>query len=393
MKNSFEGERMESSQSIDYKQLSFFSTNEQSMNERRIKKHINSHNDNDNDIYYPFPSTRYQGSKHKISDWIWDNIKDLSFESALDAFGGTGSISHMLKRKGKRTTYNDLLKFNCVIGKALIENNSITLDDLDIKNIITPGCSIIYPTFIQDTFHDIFYLDKENAWLDMAVSNIKHLNCEYKKAIAWFALFQSCLSKRPYNLFHRANLYVRTSDVKRKFGNKTTWDKSFEEHFLFFVKEANRAIFDNGKQCNAINYDALEIPSLGFDLVYIDTPYISSKGVGTDYMDFYHFLEGMLDYDNWANRIIRDYKHLPLIGKGENVWSDKKKIYNAFESLFEKYRDSILVISYRSDGIPSETDLLALLKKYKNNINEVKSKNYQYALSNNKSAEILIIAT
>jgi hypothetical protein len=51
------------------------------------------------DETHPFPSTRYQGSKNKITDWIWEEIKDLNFQTVLDAFGGTGSVSHLLKRK------------------------------------------------------------------------------------------------------------------------------------------------------------------------------------------------------------------------------------------------------------------------------------------------------
>jgi adenine-specific DNA methylase len=74
----------------------------------------------------------YQGSKNKLTYWIWDNIKDLDFKTALDAFGGTGSVSHLLKRKGKQVFYNDILKFNHIIGKALIENDSTKLTDEDI---------------------------------------------------------------------------------------------------------------------------------------------------------------------------------------------------------------------------------------------------------------------
>ena len=74
-----------------------------------------------------FPSTRFQGSKLKIVDWIWDAIEDLSFDTALDAFGGTGSVAYLLKSKGKQVTYNDILKFNWYIGTALIENDQVRL--------------------------------------------------------------------------------------------------------------------------------------------------------------------------------------------------------------------------------------------------------------------------
>ena len=59
-----------------------------------------------------FPSTRYQGSKYKILKWIDYYIKDLKFDSVLDAFGGTGCVGYMFKKNGKQVFYNDSLKFN-----------------------------------------------------------------------------------------------------------------------------------------------------------------------------------------------------------------------------------------------------------------------------------------
>ena len=81
-----------------------------------------------------FPKTRYQGSKQKFVDWIWDCVKDIPFHSALDAFGGTGSVSFRLKEEGKQVTYNDILPFNYIIGKALIENKEICLTDCEINS-------------------------------------------------------------------------------------------------------------------------------------------------------------------------------------------------------------------------------------------------------------------
>ncbi|MCG2693424.1 DNA adenine methylase [Candidatus Parcubacteria bacterium] len=45
------------------------------------------------------PSTRYQGSKYKIIKWIDYYTKDLKFDSVLDAFGGTGCVGYMFKKK------------------------------------------------------------------------------------------------------------------------------------------------------------------------------------------------------------------------------------------------------------------------------------------------------
>ncbi|MBI2447635.1 MAG: DNA methyltransferase, partial [Candidatus Omnitrophica bacterium] len=53
--------------------------------------------------------------------------------------------------------------------------------------------------------------------------------------------------------------------------------------------------------------------------------------------------------------------------------------------------DSILVVSYRSDGIPSIEEIENLMRKYKTNIEELKRKDYKYVLSNNHSEEVLLI--
>ncbi len=336
-----------------------------------------------------FPSTRFQGSKLKIIDWIWDTIKDIDFNTALDAFGGTGSVGYMLKEKGKQVTYNDILKFNWYIGTALIENDHIRLTEKDVDFLITKHSEIKYPTLVYDTFKDIYFTDEENQWIDMVVTNITLLDNIYKKAFAYFALCQACIIKRPFNLFHRKNLYLRFSDVERNFGNKTTWDTPFKVHFRKFVDEANLAVFSNGKQNKAINLDVFDIEGK-FDLVYIDTPYISKDGVGVDYLGFYHFLEGLVSYSNWRGMIDYKTKHKRLKGNG-SLWIDKKQIHLAFDRLFEKFKNSILVVSYRSDGIPSVEEIEALMKSYKPSIVELKRKNYKYVLSNNHSEEILLI--
>jgi len=358
-----------------------------------------------------FPSTRYQGSKAKLVGWIWEQIADLDFITCLDAFGGTGSIAYRLKQADKQVTYNDILRFNYYIGLALIENSRIRLASEEVDWILQRHPEVTYPRFVQDNFHDIYFTDEENAWIDGAITNIRKLplnppyqrgpgGCggqgvvtnQFKLALAFFALCQACIIKRPYNLFHRKNLYMRLAKVERSFGNKTTWDRPFNEWFRTFVEEANRAIFDNGQTNCALKFDAFNVPG-EYDLVYIDTPYITKRGVAIDYLSFYHFLEGLAKYDEWDKHIDYKSKHRRLKPRPSD-WTDKNRIYGAFDRLFQRYQNSIIVVSYRSDGIPSESELLSLLKRYKRNVRVEHFGQYKYVLStNSKSKEILLIGT
>lgn len=338
---------------------------------------------------YPFPSTRYQGSKRNLIDWIWENVCDLTFDSVLDVFGGTGVVSHLFKNAGKQVIYNDVLHFNHQIGLALIENRHMTLSEDDIEDILSIEGGD-YPNFIARTFHDIYFTDAENEWLDRVVTNIRtRIDNPYRQAIAFFALFQACLIKRPYNLFHRANLYMRMARVERSFGNKTTWDTPFDIHFRQFVQEANAAVFDNGQPNRAIQCDGLETVQ-GQDLVYIDPPYLNRKGVGVDYFGFYHFLEGLVDYDHWHANVDYSSKHRRLLPQ-KSIWNSPHTIADAFDSLFARHQGSILVVSYRDDGIPTKSELVALLRRYKPVVHEAALPK-QYVLSSQKSHELLLIA-
>ncbi len=336
------------------------------------------------------PPTRYQGSKRKLCPWIWSCIREIDFETALDGFGGTGSVAYMLKRHGKKVIYNDILPSNEQVGIALIENDSVRLSDQTVNRLLKTDGRVRYPSFIAETFGDIYFTDCENKWLDRICRNISVLKNRYEKAIAWYALFQAALAKRPYNLFHRKNLYMRTADVNRSFGNKKTWDTPFEEHFRQFVKTANNSVFRGDEKCQAISKNITGIKGQ-FDLVYLDPPYINNKGTGVPYGEFYHFLDGMLDYTNWEKRIDWKSKHRRLVTES-SPWTSPSRIHQAFEAVFKRFSKSTLVISYRSDGIPSIEELVTSLRKYKKTTRVCQSSQYKYVLSNNgKSKEVLVI--
>lgn len=339
------------------------------------------------------PTTRYQGSKLKLLPWIWDNMQNIDFVSALDAFGGTGSVSYMLKTKGKSVTFNDYLRSNYLSALALVQNATVCLAESELDNVLARRPGQQYDSVIQRNFENIYFTSEENQWLDVVAQNIARLEGEYRQALAYHALFQSCIIKRPYNLFHRKNLYMRFAEVERNFGNKGTWDTPFPTHFRNFIREANSAVFDSGERCRALHSDVFEVTG-DFDLVYIDPPYLNSSGIGVDYFQFYHFLEGMADYFNWEPRINFSRKHHPIQGAPKSRWSDARTIHAAFRDLFAKFSNSTLVVSYRSDGIPSEGDLAAMLREVKKNVSVVHFGEYKYVLSTNgTSKELLFIAT
>jgi adenine-specific DNA methylase len=165
--------------------------------------------------------------------------------------------------------------------------------------------------------------------------------------------------------------------------------------FTKALREANFAVFNNHKNNRAWNYSIRDLPQEeeGFDLIYLDPPYISPGKVGVDYRGFYHFLEGICNYNQWVRMIDFKSKHRRLKVQ-RKTWTNGNQITQEFEDVIEKFQDSILAISYRDPGIPSISTLEEILSSYKNNI-DIHTTDYKYALTSRKkrAREVLIVAS
>ena len=73
----------------------------------------------------------YIGSKHKLSDWLLENIKavcgdDLSQLVFCDLFAGTGAVGRTFKPYVKRVIANDLEFYSYVLNRNYIGNNYLS---------------------------------------------------------------------------------------------------------------------------------------------------------------------------------------------------------------------------------------------------------------------------
>lgn len=343
------------------------------------------------------PTTRYQGSKRKILPRLFEVFSGLRFETCLDAFGGTGSVTHLLRNMKKHVTYSDILPSNATIARALFSPGPIRMKEDDLRDLFVRKRRFQYRDYISKNYRGVYYLDKENRELDLAVQNILAIDNIPARSEAFYVLFQAMLSKRPYNLFHRANLNLRTARVARSFGNKTTWEKPFLELMLRFWREL-RDYRESHKADSAsvriFNRSAFEIRG-SFDVVYIDTPYAkSSRTQESNYFNFYHFLDAMLAYHSIPAVLNRTARHKPVYEPNKS-WHPEKSVTGAFQRLFKKHRASTLVLSYRSDGYPSGDDLQEMLGRLYRKVKLVNLGDYRYALSPGKqeTREIVIVAS
>lgn len=341
------------------------------------------------------PVTRYYGSKRKLITKIWDAFErlDIQFDSVLDIFGGSGIFSYYSKCMNKDVIYNDIFKFNCYISRALIENGNLSLGKDEILSLLNKKEGYFYKDTIEKNYKGIYYLDEENHLIDIVVQNIENeLKNEFEKASAYYILFQTCMIKRPFNLFHRKNLSLRTNHTKSNFGNKTTWEKSFKELFEHFFDELKDIQFNNERNNLIINFSALSCNAQA-ELLYIDPPYFNSEGSHVSYHSRYHFLEGLTRYNELEAHISHNKNNKEIQINNSKEFESKLNFCDDLRNLISKHRNSIIVISYRDQGFPDIEALKDIILEFKNGVNIVNLGEYSYALnrSRKKSKEYLII--
>lgn len=340
------------------------------------------------------PVTRYYGSKRRVVEKIWDALTEhhIEFNTMLDLFGGTGIVSYYMAKSGKAVVYNDILSFNCEIAKALLQSTKGVFSEVQALRLLHREPDREYQDIIEVNFDNIYYPREENRIIDTVVQNIAYLD-EVEKSCAYYVLFQSCMIKRPFNIFHRKNLNLRTGFTKANFGNKTTWEQSFENLFMKFTRELNEFQFDKLPPVEVLNMSALKC-NRNADLVYIDTPYFSEKQTtAITYHNRYHFLEGLMHYEDIPNQI-NQVKANKEIKFGENPEFEKRSNYLAdLHTLLVRHQHSTIAMSYTSAGFPSIDELCDIIHQYKNQVLVCNLGNHPFALNrnNNDRQEVLII--
>ncbi len=121
-----------------------------------------------------FPKPQYLGAKYIHGDWIATHIPN-SAKVILDAFSGSQSISFLCKKLGMEVISNDFLKFNCEIGKALIENRNVILNKKDLNILFSPNAAPDDYNLIGKLFTNLFFVKQETVFQDAFRSNISFL--------------------------------------------------------------------------------------------------------------------------------------------------------------------------------------------------------------------------
>lgn len=307
-----------------------------------------------------FPMPQYLGSKTKYIEHILKYIPS-DVESILDAFSGSGIVSYSFKQNNYRVISNDVLSYNAIITKALIENQTIKLEKSDIDMLLSDNPS--KDNFIEREFTNLYYTKDECIFLDNLYSNIIKLDNEYKKALAFASIGRTLIRKILFAYFCHTKAIEYRNDEKHWKRNPVI-NSDMKELFRKYIDEYNDAVINNNKQNLSYNTDILSSANtFNVDLVYMDPPY---GGTHADYGSYYHFLETYINY--WKNEQLFNTTKQPKNKLSKSKFA-LKDVVGAFEDLFEKCKNiKYWMISYNSNANPKKEKFIEMIQKYKKNI-------------------------
>lgn len=312
-----------------------------------------------------YPPTRFMGSKQKLLTELWHVASRFNFNSVVDLFSGSGIVSYMFKAQGKQVISNDYMAMSATFTKAMVENQNTTLPFQEAEALLE-DC----PTdnFVSNTFKGLYYTDEENHLIDVLRTRIKDIEDPYQQAIAMTALIRACTKKRPRGIF--------TYTGHRYDDGRKDLKKTLAEQFLEAVEAVNNAVFDNRQPNKSIRGDALLLETNRPDLVYMDPPYYSPLS-DNEYVRRYHFVEGLAC--DWQGVTMQEHTKTKKFKSYPTPFSSRTGAADAFDKLIERFKDSILIISYSSNSQPTKEEMLRILGRHKKNV-EVVPVDYRYSI-------------
>ena len=325
-----------------------------------------------------FPKINYIGNKEKLSKWIVQHFP-IDKGTVLDIFAGGNSLSFELKKKGFQVISNDILYSSFVIGKSIIENKSTRLD----VSRIDEANGYILSKEDREGFEwlegKLFYPDE----VDELAKLVKYSNSlkGYEKYLFQALIRRGIIRKLPYSRMNVPwNNIVKLRDEEysySKYGRKRAYhNETITSHMKSNLAEYNDAVFDNGKDNEACQKDAIDILNqIDFvDAIYLDPPYPNTMN---KYNDFYGSFDKMYSKE-------KKYTNLTI----------KASFLEKLEMIVEKAqtKTKYILLSLNSNSRPRIDEISTCFSKYGEIRIKERPHNYQVSGKDNKNKNLELLA-
>lgn len=306
---------------------------------------------------------RYIGSKERLLSEIENLIRDKAPETMggvfCDLFAGTGVVGNHFKNRYKIIS-NDYLFFSYLLNFSSIQLNrapsfsklkKLGIDDpfFFLENHPIPP-SVSNDFFFAKTYSPLgpckrMYLTEENA---IRIDFIRSQIDDWKR---------ERLISRSEEFYLLSSLIAAIPSVSNVTGTYGAFLKYWDGRCHKPVSLERLIPINNHRNNEVYNLDSSElIGRIHGDILYIDPPYNTR-----DYLSNYHLLETIAKNDSPE---VGGVTGVRMSNTAKSPYCSKRRCKDSFDALIARADFEHIIISYNSEGILSEDDILEILKKY-----------------------------
>jgi adenine-specific DNA-methyltransferase len=307
---------------------------------------------------------RYIGSKINLISDIRSIVNHQAPRSKIfcDLFAGTGVVGREFKASHQIIS-NDILHFAYVLNVAYNGLSSkpgfsklvkkLHHDPISYLNKI----SICEDQVTEEDFMTISYSPAGAADRKyLTVSNALKIDRIRQTIAQWFV--NDDISEDEF-FYLLASLIEKVPSVSNTTGTYGAFLKNWDTRSYKPLIIDHLYIQESQYQNKVFNLNANDlIHRISGDVLYLDTPYNARQ-----YSSNYHLLETLARYDKPE---LKGLTGLRADKTGESSYCRKNSVYQSFDDLLGNADFKSIVISYSSDGILSEEQLIEIMSKHGN---------------------------
>lgn len=327
---------------------------------------------------------RYLGNKENIIARIHSILSDdgVSGTRFFDFFSGTTNVAKYYKRLGYEVNTSDIMYLSYCLQKAYIEANAaptftkllpeigqaqggtLFADPLDqviaSLNSLKPVRGFVYSNYTPGGTAGLpkprmYFSDRNGAMIDAIRQRIEYWNGAGLLTNTEYHTLLACL-------IESVSFYANVAGIYAAFYKK--WDPRAVKPLQLRRIEA----IESPRKCHAHYGDSMEIAAdIDTDILYLDPPYNERQ-----YMPNYHLLETIARYDSPQ---IHGVTGMRPYDNEKSEFCNSAKALAALDKVARTASYRFLVLSYNSEGIMPQPDIISTLSAY----GSVRLEQFEYA--------------
>ncbi len=315
---------------------------------------------------------RFIGNKEKLLDHIYRIVESTGIESGTfcDFFSGTSNVGRFFKQNDFNIISSDLLYSSYVLQEAYIKNNNepefkklLPIIDVNKNSLfMTPlECVVYYLNNLDGVKGFIYKNYTEEGTQNLDVPRKFFTG---KNGMKIDAIRQKIEDWKNKNLINDNEYYILLACLVESVpffanisGVYAAFLKNYDPRALKDFNLKTIKIYKGKGNHKVFNKNSMEmINDIDVDILYIDPPYNERQ-----YAPNYHLIETITKYDNPEIKGVtgmRDYTNQ------KSEFCNPKTAIESLETIAKNSKYKYLLLSYNSEGIMDQKDILDVLNKY-----------------------------